>query len=116
LRFVFYGQVLLNRLRTGRWDTSALDPADLNSRAAALTGYNIYFAGGQVVPMAPAFVQYHPAPYLRPFDLTPPQRTLKRPAPALRRAPPPALPCAASAGGRARSLRLVRISQVAPWM
>jgi pimeloyl-ACP methyl ester carboxylesterase len=63
-------QVLLNRLRTGRWDTPALDPEDLNSRAASLgPGYNIYFAGGKVVPTAPAFVHYHPAPYLRPFDL-----------------------------------------------
>lgn len=29
---------------------------------------NIFFAGGRIVPTAPAFVDFHPAPYLRPFD------------------------------------------------
>ncbi len=62
--------MLLNRLDTGRWDGSALDPEDLNSQAAALgPGYNIFLADKQVVPTAPAFVRYHPTPYLRPFDL-----------------------------------------------
>jgi pimeloyl-ACP methyl ester carboxylesterase len=63
-------RVLLNRLDTGRWDGSALDPEDLNSQAAALgPGYNIFLADKQVVPTAPAFLRYHPTPYLRPFDL-----------------------------------------------
>ena len=63
-------RVLLNRLDTGHWNGSALDPEDLNSQAAALgPGYNIFLADKQVVPTAPAFVRYHPTPYLRPFDL-----------------------------------------------
>jgi pimeloyl-ACP methyl ester carboxylesterase len=63
-------QVLLNRLHSGHWDSSALSPANLNSQAAALgPSYNIYSAGGEVVPTAPAFVSYRPAPYLRPYDL-----------------------------------------------
>jgi pimeloyl-ACP methyl ester carboxylesterase len=65
-------QVLLNRLQSGHWDSSALSPADLNSQAAALgPQYNIYSASGGVVPTAPAFVSYRPAPYLRPYDLRP---------------------------------------------
>jgi pimeloyl-ACP methyl ester carboxylesterase len=63
-------QVLLNRLHTGHWDDSALAPADLNGQAAGLgAAYNIYSASGGIVPTAPAFVSYRPAPYLRPFDL-----------------------------------------------
>jgi pimeloyl-ACP methyl ester carboxylesterase len=63
-------QVLLNRLHTGHWDSSALRPGALNSQAAALGGtYNIYPAGSGVVPTAAAFTSYHPTPYLRPFDL-----------------------------------------------
>jgi len=59
-------KVLLQRLRTGHWDAAALQPASLNSRAAALgPGYNIFASGST----APAFVRYRPAPYLRPFDL-----------------------------------------------
>jgi pimeloyl-ACP methyl ester carboxylesterase len=63
-------QVLLNRLHSGHWDSSALTPANLNSQAAALgPGYNIYSASGGIVATAPAFVSYRPAPYLRPYDL-----------------------------------------------
>ena len=63
-------QTLLNRLHTGHWDRSALSPADLNSQATALgASYNIYSASSGIVPTAPAFVSYRPAPYLRPFDL-----------------------------------------------
>ena len=63
-------QVLLNRLQSGHWDSSALSPADLNSQAAALgPEYNIYSASGGIVPTAPAFVSYRPAPYLSPYDL-----------------------------------------------
>jgi pimeloyl-ACP methyl ester carboxylesterase len=63
-------QVLLNRLHTGHWDSSALRPAALNSQATALgPAYNIYAASSGVVPTAPAFTSYRPAPYLRPFDL-----------------------------------------------
>jgi pimeloyl-ACP methyl ester carboxylesterase len=63
-------QVLLNRLHSGHWDSSALSPANLNSQAAALgPDDNIYTSGGAIVPTAPAFVSYRPAPYLRPYDL-----------------------------------------------
>jgi pimeloyl-ACP methyl ester carboxylesterase len=61
--------VLLNRLNTGHWDSSALQPANLNSAAAALgPQFNIFAVGNQVVPTAPAFLPYRPDPYLRPFD------------------------------------------------
>src|ERR1700734_1644401 len=65
-------QVLLGRLDTGRWNPAALDPARLNDQAAALgPAYNIFSAGSTVVPTGPEFVRYRPAPYLRPFDLSP---------------------------------------------
>jgi pimeloyl-ACP methyl ester carboxylesterase len=73
-------QVLLNRVSTGRWHSATLTAASLNTAAAALgPGYSIFSAqGGKcpsgapvdgVCPTAPAFVQYRPASYLRPFDL-----------------------------------------------
>jgi dienelactone hydrolase len=73
-------QVLLNRLRTGTWDASALQPANLNAAAAALgPEYNIFAAQNGTCPTgspvdgvcetAPAYVSYRPASYLRPFDL-----------------------------------------------
>jgi pimeloyl-ACP methyl ester carboxylesterase len=73
-------QVLLNRVRTGRWDQAALTAAGMNSAAAALgSAYNVYAAQGPTCPAgspvsglcatAPAFVQYQPARYLRPFDV-----------------------------------------------
>ena len=42
----------------------------MNSQAAALgPQYNIFLVNGQIVPAAPSFISYSPAPYLRPFDL-----------------------------------------------
>jgi pimeloyl-ACP methyl ester carboxylesterase len=65
-------KVLVNRLSTGRWDDSALDPVSLNARAAALgPNYNIFAVNGVVNPVPPAFLRYRPFPYLRPFDLAP---------------------------------------------
>ena len=72
-------QTLLNRLATGHWDHQALQPASLNTAAAGLgASYNIFAAQGGtcpvgqpvdgVCPTAPAFTQYRPTPYLRPFD------------------------------------------------
>ena len=62
-------QTLLNRLDTGRWHVPS--PADLNSEATALgLQYNIFAVGTSVVPTAPAFIRYRPAPYLRPYDLS----------------------------------------------
>jgi hypothetical protein len=63
-------QTLLNRLSTGHWNVPS--PAALNSDAAALgPTYNVYESGSSLVPTAPAFTSYTPAPYLRPFDLAP---------------------------------------------
>lgn len=61
-------QALLNRLDTGQW--GPLDVTDLNNAAEALgPGFNIFAApGGGIVPVAPAFVEFHPSQYLRPFD------------------------------------------------
>ncbi len=55
--------VLIDRLDTGKWRNS--DPAALNAAAAALGPLNT-FGGGSVIPSA--FVDFHPAQYLRPFD------------------------------------------------
>ena len=55
--------VLIDRLDTGKWRN--LDPAALNAAAAALGPLNT-FGGGSVIPSA--FVDFHPAQYLRPFD------------------------------------------------
>jgi pimeloyl-ACP methyl ester carboxylesterase len=61
-------QVLMNRLSTGSWNVPA--PAAMNSAAAALGAqYNIYEVGANVLPTPPAFTQYQPAQYLRPYDL-----------------------------------------------
>jgi len=61
-------KALLNRLDTGRW--GPLEVTDLNNAAEALgPGFNIFAApGGGIVPVAPAFVEFHPNQYLRPFD------------------------------------------------
>lgn len=62
-------RALLTRVDTGRWDVRELRPDALNDAAAALgPGTNIFAVGGQIVPTPPAFVRFHPAPYLRPFD------------------------------------------------
>ena len=61
-------ETLLERLASGKWPHE--DVAELNSAAAALgPAFNIYSNGqGGVVPVAPAFVDFKPRPYLRPFD------------------------------------------------
>jgi len=57
-------QVLLKRLDTGRWDDAALQPAALNAAALAQGDLeNVFF--GSAAP--PAFVDFSPAPYPRPF-------------------------------------------------
>jgi pimeloyl-ACP methyl ester carboxylesterase len=62
---------LLNRLKTGKW--RELKSADLNEDAAELGPANIIFVTtpqGSViaVPAAPAFFDFKPSRYLRPFD------------------------------------------------
>src|SRR5260370_40823885 len=57
-------QVLLKRLDTGRWADAALQPAALNARALSQGDLeNVLF--GAATP--PAFVDFSPAPYPRPF-------------------------------------------------
>jgi dienelactone hydrolase len=58
---------LLERLDARHWH--GLRPDDLNARAAALgPGMNVITSGSTVVPTPPAYVPYHPARFLRPFD------------------------------------------------
>jgi pimeloyl-ACP methyl ester carboxylesterase len=67
--------VLVQRLDTGTWPE--LNPEHLNTTAKKLGAwYNVLFycflcstiAPPVGVPMAPAFVDYSPAPFLRPYD------------------------------------------------
>jgi pimeloyl-ACP methyl ester carboxylesterase len=61
-------KALLDRLDTGKW--GSLDVTDLNNEAEALgSSFNIFpNPAGMIVPVAPAFVEFHPSQYLRPFD------------------------------------------------
>jgi pimeloyl-ACP methyl ester carboxylesterase len=60
-------KTLLRRLGTGTWPS--LRPDALNKSAAALgPTFNIFQSGGTVVPTRPMFLNFHPAPYPRPFD------------------------------------------------
>jgi pimeloyl-ACP methyl ester carboxylesterase len=61
-------QTLLTRLETGKWpDVGA---SNLNTAATALGPFFNIFANsqGMIVPVPPAFVEFKPAQYLRPFD------------------------------------------------
>ena len=63
-------QRLLDRMSTGRWHDGALTPASMNSAATALgPNYNIFSSGGKIVPVDPAFTDFQPTRYPRPFDL-----------------------------------------------
>jgi len=58
---------LINRLDTGKWH--GVDATDLNNEAAALgPNFNIFSAGAGVVATPPAFIDFEPSRYLRPFD------------------------------------------------
>jgi pimeloyl-ACP methyl ester carboxylesterase len=61
-------QTLLARLETGEWPD--VDSSRMNAVAAALgPGLNIFAnPQGMIVPVPPAFVDFNPGPYLRPFD------------------------------------------------
>lgn len=61
-------QTLLTRLETGKWP--GVDSSSMNAAAAALgPGFNIFAnPQGMIVPVLPAFVDFMPGPYLRPFD------------------------------------------------
>jgi pimeloyl-ACP methyl ester carboxylesterase len=59
---------LVDRLNTGRWHEPTA--AELNASAAALgPAFNIFPTSAGVVPAPPAFIDFVPSPYLRPFDL-----------------------------------------------
>src|SRR5580692_1672116 len=61
-------QKLLNRLDTGRWHE--VDANDLNNVAAALgPGFNVFSTPqGAIVSAPPAYIEFDPSGYLRPFD------------------------------------------------
>jgi pimeloyl-ACP methyl ester carboxylesterase len=60
-------ETLLKRLETGQWPS--IEANLLNGDAAALgPDFNIFAVGTTIVPTPPAFIDYKPAPYLRPFD------------------------------------------------
>lgn len=60
-------ETLLGRLETGHWPS--IDANQLNAGAAALgRAFNIFSVNGMIVPVSPAFIDFTPAPYLRPFD------------------------------------------------
>ena len=58
---------LFERLGTGHWPD--LNPDQLNADATALgPGVNIFASGSMIVPTSPAFTEFKPGKYLRPFD------------------------------------------------
>jgi pimeloyl-ACP methyl ester carboxylesterase len=60
-------QKLIDRLDTGEWQDVEAD--DLNKAAGALgPGFNIFPMPNGIVPVPPAFIDFSPASYLRPFD------------------------------------------------
>src|SRR5215471_13880516 len=61
-------QTLLARLKTGRWPD--VNASNMNAAATALGPvFNIFRnPQGMIVPVPPGFVDFQPAPYLRPFD------------------------------------------------
>jgi pimeloyl-ACP methyl ester carboxylesterase len=61
-------QTLVNRLESGRWHD--VDASDLNNAAAALgPGFNVFSTPqGAIVSVPPAYIEFDPSRYLRPFD------------------------------------------------
>src|SRR6266851_2248332 len=60
-------QTLVKRLDTGTWQ--GVDASDLNNAAAALgPGFNIFGTPQGIVPVSPAYIEFDPSQYLRPFD------------------------------------------------
>jgi hypothetical protein len=61
-------QTLIRRLNTGHWDDSTAASL-MNTEAAALgPGANLFAVGNTIVPTPPAFLQFHPTVFLRPFE------------------------------------------------
>jgi hypothetical protein len=60
-------QTLIKRLDTGRWHD--VDASDLNDAAAALgPGFNVFGTPQGIFPVPPAYIEFDPSRYLRPFD------------------------------------------------
>jgi pimeloyl-ACP methyl ester carboxylesterase len=60
-------QTLLRRLDTGVWPE--VEAEDLNAAAGSLgPNFNVFANAQGIVPVSPAFVDFKPKPYLRPFD------------------------------------------------
>jgi pimeloyl-ACP methyl ester carboxylesterase len=61
-------KTLVERLETGEWPE--VEAEDLNALAASLgPNFNVFAnAQNMIVPVSPAFVDFKPKPYLRPFD------------------------------------------------
>jgi hypothetical protein len=60
-------QTLINRLDSGKWHN--VDANDLNSAAATLgPRFNIFSTPQGVVAAPPAYIEFDPSRYLRPFD------------------------------------------------
>lgn len=59
-------QAMLSRLDSGRWDEAALEPKVLTARAKALGDEYNNVAGFLLAP--PAFINFAPGPYPRPFS------------------------------------------------
>jgi pimeloyl-ACP methyl ester carboxylesterase len=61
-------ETLVNRLDTGRWHD--VEATDLNKAAALLgPGFNVFATSqGAIVPVPPAYIEFDPSRYLRPFD------------------------------------------------
>jgi pimeloyl-ACP methyl ester carboxylesterase len=64
-------QTLIQRLDTGRWD-DATNPGLMNQEATALgPNLNVFpspFPSGKLIPTPPAFLNFEPTVFLRPFD------------------------------------------------
>src|SRR5229473_1419483 len=60
-------QRLIDRLDTGQWHD--LEAHDLNDAASALgPAFNIFPTMNGIIPVPPAFIEFKPTRYLRPFD------------------------------------------------
>jgi hypothetical protein len=76
-------RALVARLDTGAWD-GATNAQALNAAAAGLgADFNVLFVGANRVPAAPAFVEYQPPAFLRPFDARSPRPAAAAPMPGL---------------------------------
>lgn len=61
-------QTLADRIDGGAWTGSA-DPGTLNDQASTLgPSLSVLSIGGNLVPTVPAFLNFEPTPFLRPFD------------------------------------------------